>query len=47
MDELKLPNLQYTLTWLQLVDKFVIELDGVLEDIYVSLDSCEYPLDFY
>jgi len=46
MNQLKLSNLQYTPTLLQLADRFVIKLDGVLEDIYVSLDSWEYPVDF-
>ena len=46
MDKLKLPNLQYTPTLLQLANRFVIKVDGVLEDIYVSLDSWEYPIDF-
>jgi len=36
MDKLKLPNLQYTPTLLQLADKFVIKPNGVLEDIYYS-----------
>ena len=39
MNQLKLPNLQYTPTLLQLADKFVIKPDGVLEDVFVSLDS--------
>jgi len=46
MDTLRLPNLQYTPTLLQLADRSVIKLDGVLEDICVSLDSWEYPIDF-
>ena len=39
MNQLKLSNLQYTPTLLQLADRSVIKLDGVLEDIYVSLNS--------
>lgn len=39
MNQLKLPNLQYTPTMLQLADRFVINLDGVLEDIFVFLYS--------
>lgn len=46
MDKLKLPNLQYTPTLLQLADNVVIKPDGVLEHIYVSLDYWEYPIDF-
>lgn len=46
MDTLRLPNLLYTPNLLQLVDRFVIKLDGVLEDVCVSLDSWEYPVDF-
>lgn len=45
-NQLKLPNLQYTPTLLQLANRSVIKLDGVLEDIFVSLDSWEYPIDF-
>ena len=46
MDTLRPPNLQYTLTLLQLTDRSTIKLDGVLEDVCVSLDSWEYPVDF-
>ena len=46
MEQLKLPNLLYTPTLLQLADSFVIKPDGVLEDISVSLYSWEYPIDF-
>eukprot|EP00253_Pinus_taeda_P021927 PITA_21927 len=46
MEQLKLPNLLYTPTLLQLVDRSVIKPDGVLEDISLSLDSWEYPVDF-
>jgi len=46
MNQLELPNLQYTPTLLQLVDRFVIKLYGVLEDMFVSLYSWEYPIDF-
>lgn len=46
MEQLKLPNLLYTPTLLQLADRSVIKPDGVLEDISVSLDSWEYPVDF-
>lgn len=46
MDQLKLSNLQYTPTLLQLEDRYVIKPDGVLEVVPVSLDSCEYLVDF-
>jgi len=46
MEQLKLPNLLYTPTLLQLVDRSIIKPDGVLEDISMSLDSLEYPIDF-
>lgn len=46
MEQLKLPNLLYTPTLLQLADRSVIRPDGVLEDISVSLDYWEYPVDF-
>ena len=36
MEHLKLPNLLYTPTLLQLADRSVIKPDGVLEDISVS-----------
>jgi len=46
MDSLRLPNNQFTPTLLQLADRSVIKPDGVLEDVCVSLDSWEYPIDF-
>ena len=46
MEQLKLPNLLYTPTLLQLANIYVIKLDGVLEDISISLDSWEYPVGF-
>jgi len=46
MDSLRLPNLQYTPTLLQLADRSVIKPNYVLDDICTSLDSWEYPVDF-
>eukprot|EP00253_Pinus_taeda_P035741 PITA_35741 len=46
MEQLKLPKLLFTPTLLQLADRSVIKPYGVLEDISVSLDSWEYPVDF-
>ena len=46
MDTLRLPNLQYTPTLLELEDRSMIKHDGVLEDVCVCLDSWEYPINF-
>eukprot|EP00253_Pinus_taeda_P019786 PITA_19786 len=46
MEQLKLPNLLFTPTLLQLADRSIIKPDSVLEDISFSLDSWEYPVDF-
>jgi len=46
MDTLRFPKLQYTPTFLQLADRSVIKPNGLLEDVCVSLDSWEYPVDF-
>eukprot|EP00253_Pinus_taeda_P005451 PITA_05451 len=46
MEQLKLPNLLFTPTLLQLADRSIIKPNGVLEEISVSLDSWEYPVDF-
>eukprot|EP00253_Pinus_taeda_P020317 PITA_20317 len=45
MEQLKFPNLLFTPTLLQLVDRSIIKPDDVLEDISISLDSWEYPVD--
>ena len=42
MKTLQLTNLQHTTIVLELADI----LEGILEDIIVSLDSWEYPVDF-
>eukprot|EP00253_Pinus_taeda_P003091 PITA_03091 len=46
MEQLKLPNLLFIPTLMQLSDQSIIKPYGVLEDISVSLDSWEYPVDF-
>eukprot|EP00253_Pinus_taeda_P010530 PITA_10530 len=46
MEQLKLPNLLFTSTLLQLANRSIIKPDGVLEDISVPLDCWEYPVDF-
>lgn len=46
MEKLKLPNLQYTPTLLQLADRSIIKPNGVSKDIYEYLDSWEYPIYF-
>ena len=46
MKYLDLKNLRPTTTILELADRSKIALEGILEDIIVSLDSWEYPVDF-
>ena len=46
MEYLHLTNLRPTTTVLELADRSKITPEGVLEDIIVSLDSWEYPVDF-
>jgi hypothetical protein len=46
MNKLQLSNLRNTPTILQLADRSTIKPEGILEDIIVSLDSWEYPIDF-
>lgn len=46
MEQLKVPNTQYNPTLLQLPNRSIIKPDGALEDVSVSLDSWEYPIDF-
>eukprot|EP00253_Pinus_taeda_P023379 PITA_23379 len=46
MEQLKLPNVLFTPTLLQLADRSILKLDSVLEYISVSIDSLEYPVDF-
>ena len=46
MEYLHLTNLRPTKTVLELADRSKITPEGVLEDIAVSLDSWEYPVDF-
>eukprot|EP00253_Pinus_taeda_P030398 PITA_30398 len=46
VEQLKLPNLLFTPTLLQLADRSIIKPDGVLEDILVSIDSWEYLVYF-
>ena len=41
-----LKNLRPTTTILELDDRSKIAPEGILEDIIVSLDSQEYPVDF-
>jgi hypothetical protein len=37
---------QETPTILQLTDRSTIKLEGILEDVVISMDSWEYPADF-
>jgi hypothetical protein len=46
MRYLNLQNLQPTTTVLELADRSKVVPEGILEDITVSLDSWEYPVDF-
>jgi len=46
MKTLQLINLQHTTIVLELADRSKVIPEGILEDIIVSLDSWEYPVDF-
>jgi hypothetical protein len=46
MEQLNFPNLHPTPTILELADRSKIKPEGVLDDVIVSLDSWEYPIDF-
>eukprot|EP00253_Pinus_taeda_P033242 PITA_33242 len=46
MKTLQLTNLQYTTIVLELADRSKVIPEGILEDIIVSLDSWEYPVEF-
>eukprot|EP00253_Pinus_taeda_P026627 PITA_26627 len=46
MRTLQLTNLQHTTIVLELADRSKVIPEGILEDIIVSLDSWEYPVDF-
>lgn len=46
MKYLKFPNIQLTTTILELEDRSKVLPEEILEDIIVSLDSWEYPVDF-
>ena len=46
MDQHGLVHIHPTPTMLELVDRSKIEPEGVLDDVFVSLDSWEYPIDF-
>ena len=46
MEYLHLTNLRPTTTVLELADRSKITPEGILEDIIVSLDTWEYPIDF-
>jgi hypothetical protein len=46
MRHLNLQNLRPTTTVLELADRSKVVPEGILEDITVSLDSWEYPVDF-
>lgn len=46
MEKLKLTGLRPTRTVLQSADRSSIKTKGMVEDIVVSIDSWEYPIDF-
>ena len=46
MKHLNLNNIRPTTTVLELADRSKVVPEGILEDIIVSLDSWEYPVDF-
>ena len=46
MDQIRLSHLLPTPTVLELEDRSKINPEGVLDDVIISLDSCEYPVDF-
>jgi len=46
MRTIQLINLQHTTIVLELADRSKVIPEGILEDIIVSLDSWEYPVDF-
>ena len=39
-------SLRKTMTMLQLVDRSTMTLEGIVEDVIVSIDSLEYPANF-
>ena len=46
MKHLKLHNIKTTTTILELADRYKVVPEGILEDIIISLDSWEYPVEF-
>jgi hypothetical protein len=46
MEAVGLRGLWETPIVLQLVNRSTIKLEGILEDVVISLDSWEYPIDF-
>ena len=46
LKQLGLSNLRPTPTILEMVDRSTIKLEGVMDDVVVSIDSWEYPIDF-
>jgi hypothetical protein len=46
MEKLQLPGLRPTPTILQLADRSTVKSVGMLEDVIVSADLWEYPIDY-
>ena len=47
MRELNIPNIRPTPTMLELADRSKIKSKGVLDNETVSIESWEYPVDFF
>ena len=47
MRELNIPNIRPTPTMLELADRSKIKPEGVLDDETISIESWEYPIDFF
>ena len=46
MEQLHLTQIHPTPTVLELVDRFKIKMEGLLDEVIVSIDSWEYTTDF-
>ena len=46
LQQLNVASMRPTPTILQLADSSTITLDGLIEDVIVTIDSWEYPTDF-
>ena len=46
LHNLDIYNIKPTPTILELADRSKVKLEGVVDDVIVSIDSWEYPIDF-